>query len=191
LNKAEKPNKLAKPGIALSSVSSEKIDSTLPSISQQSVNNPPEGSDPKVLFQLGRAMLNGNPILNIEENPQEGLLYIEQSAKEGLELAALYLGRIYVTGEEPNVPPNYGKALNWLDTPARKGHSEAQYYLGQMFYQGLGVSKNNLKAYAWLNLAASQGNAQAGLIRNQLAIELSPTDLEQAQKLSLEYMVKT
>lgn len=152
--------------------------STLPS---------PEGKDPKLLFQLGRAMLNGNAILDVSENPTEGLQYMEQSAKEGLAVAALYLGRIYMTGEEPNVPVNYGKALNWLDSPARKGHSEAQYYLGQMFYQGLGVSKNKIKAYAWLNLAAAQGNDHAGLIRNQLAIELSPNELEQAQKLSLEY----
>ncbi len=145
-------------------------------------------SDPTALFQLGRAMLNGNAILNIAANPQEGLSYMETSAKEGLEMAALYLGRIYMTGEEPNVSPNYGKALNLLDKPARKGHSEAQYYLGQMFYQGLGVTKNKVKAYAWLNLSAAQGNDHAGLIRNQLAIELSPVDLEQAQKLSLQYM---
>lgn len=147
-----------------------------------------EEGDPKALFQLGRAMLNGNAILNIASSPQEGISYIEKSAKEGLDLAALYLGRIYVTGEEPNIPANYGKALNWLDKPARKGHGEAQYYLGQMFYQGLGVSKNHVKAYAWLNLSAAQGNDHAGLIRNQLALELSPPDLEQAQKLSLEYM---
>lgn len=145
-------------------------------------------SDPTALFQLGRAMLNGNAILNITANPQEGISYLEKSAKDGFETAALYLGRIYMTGEEPNVLPNYGKALNWLDKPARKGHSEAQYYLGQMFYQGLGVTKNKVRAYAWLNLAAAQGNDQAGLIRNQLAIELAPADLEQAQKLSLEYM---
>lgn len=147
-----------------------------------------EVGDPKALFQLGRAMLNGNAILNITANPQEGISYIEKSAKEGLDIAALYLGRIYVTGEEPNVPASYGKALNWLDKPARQGNSEAQYYLGQMFYQGLGVSKNNVRAYAWLNLSAAQGNDHAGLIRNQLALELSPPDLEKAQKLSLEYM---
>ncbi len=147
-----------------------------------------EVGDPKALFQLGRAMLNGNTILNIAANPQEGISYIEKSAKEGLDLAALYLGRIYVTGEEPSIPANYGKALNWLNKPARQGNSEAQYYLGQMFHQGLGVSKNKVKAYAWLNLSAAQGNDHAGLIRNQLALELSPPDLEQAQKLSLEYM---
>lgn len=163
--------------------------STAESIPEAFLKKSAEVGDPKALFQLGRAMLNGNAILNIAANPQEGIAYIEKSAKEGgLDLAALYLGRIYMTGEEPNIPASYGKALNWLDKPARQGNSEAQYYLGQMFYQGLGVSKNKVKAYAWLNLSAAQGNDHAGLIRNQLALELSPPDLEQAQKLSLEYM---
>ena len=141
-----------------------------------------ETSDLQALFALGKTLLS--------TNAPEGLSYIEKAAEEGLETAAIYLGKIYSTGEEPNVPTRYGKALNWLDKPARRGNSDAQFYLGKMFYLGLGVSKNPVTAYAWLNSSAANGNDYAGLIRNQLAMDLSPSDLEKAQKLSLEYLAK-
>ena len=40
---------------------------------------------------------------------------------------------------------------------ADQGLAEAQYYLGDLYKQGLGVSRDNEVAAKWLQLAAEQG----------------------------------
>ncbi len=48
-------------------------------------------------------------------------------------------------------------------TAAENGDAEAQYQLGLMYRQGLGVPKNDAQAASWHHLAAEQGHAGARL----------------------------
>ena len=43
----------------------------------------------------------------------------------------------------------------------RRGDAEAQYNLGIMYAQGLGVPQDDAEAVRWYRLAAAQGNAGA------------------------------
>ena len=48
-----------------------------------------------------------------------------------------------------------------IRTPAERGNAEAQYYLGEMYLIGNGVSKNDREAMNWLRKSAKSGNIDA------------------------------
>ena len=60
----------------------------------------------------------------------------------------------YSTGE-------YTAALASFKTAAEKGEQEAMVYLGAMYYEGLGTTKDYKKAYEWILKAKNEGNAKA------------------------------
>lgn len=60
----------------------------------------------------------------------------------------------YITG-------HYAKALAELAPLARQGNAEAQYYLGCMYSDGLGVPRDPRKAAMWFERAARQGHREA------------------------------
>ena len=56
---------------------------------------------------------------------------------------------------------DYDKALFYLSYEANLGDDKAQYNLGIMYKNGLGVPVDKNKAFAWLFLSAEQGNTLA------------------------------
>ncbi|MDP0563394.1 MAG: tetratricopeptide repeat protein [Candidatus Endonucleobacter sp. (ex Gigantidas childressi)] len=55
----------------------------------------------------------------------------------------------------------YFKAFECFKEPAKKENAEAQYYLGHMLYQGLGVAASHHAAFKWLRQSAVHGNIKA------------------------------
>ncbi len=58
-------------------------------------------------------------------------------------------------------PRDNAKELKWNQLAAQQGQAFAQYNLGTMYQQGLGVPVNYTKAVKWLRLAADHGFALA------------------------------
>lgn len=56
---------------------------------------------------------------------------------------------------------DYTTAIEKLQPFAEQGHAEAQYYLGLMYYHGLGVDENEKEAAKWFRKAAEQGHPEA------------------------------
>lgn len=56
---------------------------------------------------------------------------------------------------------NHAKAFEWYTKAANQGHAKAQYALGFMYAEDLGVSQDYQKAVEWYTKAANQGNAKA------------------------------
>ena len=63
-----------------------------------------------------------------------------------------------------------------------QGQPNAQALLGTMYQRGEGVARDEVLAYAWLNLAAAQGFGLAGKARDE--IRLPPQGIAEAQRLS-------
>ena len=55
----------------------------------------------------------------------------------------------------------YETAFEHFSEYAKMGNATAQYYLGEMYYNGEGVSKDYTKAVEWYRKSAEQGNAAA------------------------------
>ncbi|MCJ8167747.1 tetratricopeptide repeat protein [Atopomonas sediminilitoris] len=73
----------------------------------------------------------------------------------------------------------------WL-LAAHSGRSQAQARLGALQVVGLGLPKDIEQAYAWLNLAASAGDADVISLRDGLESNLSTEQLHAAQRRSRE-----
>jgi hypothetical protein len=56
---------------------------------------------------------------------------------------------------------NYDRAALLLKPLAEQGHADAQYALGYLYYNGLGVPSNNTLSMQWLKRAAANGNNEA------------------------------
>ena len=113
--------------------------------------------------------ISGKPL-----NIQEALARAEQGDAEAqYELAYAYLqqGRI-------------AEALRWLCLAANQSHPRAQFELGNMHRWGNeSVTFDFVQAYLWLSLAASGGFSDAGRGRAQIATQMTPAQIAEAEKL--------
>lgn len=74
---------------------------------------------------------------------------------------------------------------------ARLGYLPAQYNLGVMHYNGDGVPQEDVQAYRWINLAASQGYQPAIDNRHVVASKLTSEQFAEAQRLVREWWMLT
>jgi TPR repeat protein len=109
-------------------------------------------------------------------------------AEQGEARAQFYLGMLYENGD--GVPEDYGKAREWYEKSAAQGDANAQFYLGLMSAFGRGASMDLVQAHMWYSLAAGNGHARAALHRNDLAKEMKPAQIAEAQKRAREWKPK-
>ena len=75
----------------------------------------------------------------------------------------------------------------WDRKAADQGNAPARYNLGRMYAQGLGVAQDKSLAHMWLNLAAAQGLEAARSARDNLAANMTPDQIAEAQRLAREW----
>ncbi len=71
---------------------------------------------------------------------------------------------------------------------AERGSSDAQGALGALYAEGAGVVKNYVEALKWFTVAAASGDEGASKLRDKLEMQLSPTQIAQAQQLAKLYV---
>jgi TPR repeat protein len=109
----------------------------------------------------------------------------EPLAKEGNVTAQTLLGVMYYKGE--GVTQDYKEAVKWYRKAAEQGYSNAQNNLAGMYFEGQGVPQDNVMAYFWWNLAAAEGNARSIKFRDRVKEMMTPSEIEEAQRLSREW----
>ncbi len=70
-------------------------------------------------------------------------------------------GKEFVSGNNFYKKGDYKQAFYWYQQSAEQGNANAQYNLGNIYYDGKGVSKDYKHAYNWYQKSAEQGNASA------------------------------
>jgi len=84
-------------------------------------------------------------------------------AEAGDAAAANALGVLYADGLA--VKRDFRKAAEWYERAARKGHGEALFNLGFLYYRGAdGLPADRQKAALWLSRAADNGHAFAAAL---------------------------
>jgi TPR repeat protein len=58
------------------------------------------------------------------------------------------------------LPQNDTLAVKWFRRSAKQGDGDAQYNLGEMFYEGRGVPKDYTQALKWFSRSVEQGYVQ-------------------------------
>jgi uncharacterized protein len=67
---------------------------------------------------------------------------------------------------------------------------ESQSLLGMGYAVGRGVPQDNVSAHMWCNLAAAQGDQDAAKSRDDLATQMTPSQIAMAQQLAREWKPK-
>lgn len=86
---------------------------------------------------------------------------------------------------------NYSSAHLKFSNLASLGHKDSQFNIGAMYFRGQGVEKNKVEAYAWIALAAEDGDETRTQLRDNLLARFNTQDqaaaLERAQALLALY----
>lgn len=118
---------------------------------------------------------------HISDEFNEAVIWYRQRAEQGQADAQYYIGLMYALGK--GLPKDYQKAAMWYRKAAEQGYADAQFDLGRLYAVGDGVEQDIVEAYVLISLAASQGHHKAIKTRDLLAMQMSPQEMEEAQKL--------
>ena len=92
----------------------------------------------------------------IEKNPIEAARWLLMAGEQGLVEAQ------YAMGVSFRLESNFAESVKWFLKASIQGHSESHYNLGEIYHQGMGDIKRNLKvAKIHLTFAATAGNFEA------------------------------
>jgi uncharacterized protein len=75
-----------------------------------------------------------------------------------------------------------------FERAAQAGAPDALFELGMLYATGLDVAVDRVTAHKWFNLAAARGNQSARLYRSELAQEMAPEEIAEAQRLAREWL---
>ena len=109
-------------------------------------------------------------------------------AEQGDADAQDFIGTLYFEGW--GVPKDYTKARQWWKKAATQGSASAQSDLGLLYAKGLGGTQDLVQAYMWYSLAAGNGYEIATGYRNDLAKQMTPAQIAEAQQLTREWKSK-
>ncbi len=112
--------------------------------------------DARCKFILGMWSLSG---VKAEKNPDEGLRWLREAAKDGVPIAQSCLGLLYASGLV--VEKDEQKAARLYRQAAEYGEPLGQTALALASFRGVGIPQNRLDAYQWMSLAAAQGQEEA------------------------------
>ena len=109
-------------------------------------------------------------------------------AEQGDARAQFSFGLLYENGD--GVPRDFSKAREWYQKAAAQGEAKAQFYLGMQSAYGEGGPMDLVQAHMWYSLAAGNGNAHAPGYRDDLARQMTPAQIADAQKRAREWRPK-
>jgi TPR repeat protein len=85
---------------------------------------------------------------------------------------------------------DFATALREWRPLAEQGDATAQYSLGRMYALGEGVIQDDVMAHMWANIAAANGDTNASIGRDVIAVRMNPSQLAEAQKLARECVAR-
>ena len=125
----------------------------------------------------------------VTQDYKQAVKLYRKAAEQGLASAQFNLGNMYNDGK--GVTQDYKQAEKWYRKAAKQGLAHAQGNLGFMYGMGQGVVQDNKIAHMWFNIAATNGNSKkAAKNRDIIAKEMTPSQIEKAQYMAREWVVK-
>ena len=126
----------------------------------------------------------------VTQDYKEAVKWWRRAAEQGYAKAQTHLGYMYQHGD--GVIKDYKEAVKWYRLAAEQGNAAAQTNLGNMYHNGDGVIYDRVSAHMWHNLAASNalstiGYERAKENRDDVAEEMTPSQLEESTRLAREF----
>ena len=134
---------------------------------------------------LGVMYENGNGVL---QDNKTAVKWYTLAAEQGYARAQSNLGVKYFKGE--GVLQNNKTAVKWYTLAAEQGYARAQSNLGNAYFKGEGVLQDYVYAHMWGNISSSHGSENGRKLRDVAAEQMTPSQIEKAQKLARECVAK-
>ena len=144
-----------------------------------------EQGNPDAQALMGTMCYSGEVV---PQDFSEAVRWFRKAAVQGDADAQLLLGTMYEAGE--GLEQDYAEAVKWWRRAAAQGQARAQGALGTMYRDGTGVLQDYAQAYAWYNVAAADGDETARKNRDAMTDSMTPTQLEEGQRLSKDLFEK-
>ena len=109
-------------------------------------------------------------------------------AQNGDVYAQYNLGLAYFNGE--GVEQDYAEAAKWWRLAAEQRSARAQLNLGLMYRIGQGTIRDLVYSHMWFNIASSLGFSAAEVGRENVAKQMTPEQIAEAEKLARECVRK-
>ena len=93
--------------------------------------------------------------LSVDKNESKALEGLESIAIKNHYLAQKFLNSAYLKKED------YTKAFYWTKKAVEYGDKECQYALAELYFNGLGIEKNEAGAVKWYTKSAEQGDIRS------------------------------
>ena len=93
--------------------------------------------------------------LSVDKNESKALEGLESIAIKNHYLAQKFLNSAYLKKED------YTKAFYWTKKAVEYGDKECQYALAELYFNGLGIEKNEAEAVKWYTKSAEQGDIRS------------------------------
>jgi TPR repeat protein len=133
--------------------------------------------DAEAQYALGFMYLTGD---GVPKYGAEELRWYRAAAAENAN-AAFMLSLLHRSGD--GVSYNPAESFRLMRRSAEKGHTQAQYYLGTYYYQGVGTQVDHQSAAAWFRRAAENGFADAQLAYGLLLLSGDGVALDRSQAI--------
>ena len=86
----------------------------------------------------------------------------------------------FFSGIEAYRDRDYDSAIFFFTQAAKSGDGEAQFLLGKIYSEGLGVNIDNIKSLMWFTIAGKNNIRVAERYGSRLKIKMSENDIEYA-----------
>lgn len=144
-----------------------------------------EQGDAKGQFNFGRINYIGKGVPTDFKTAEK---WLKKASNQGHSEASFFLANLY--SDEKFGGANLEKSFELFLNSAKLGNKLAIMKTGYNYVDGNGVEKNNIEAYAWLNLLASTGDDDAITKRDELEEIMTPSELTEAQEKSARYFAE-
>ena len=132
---------------------------------------------PQAQFNSGTLYFYGS---GVEQNQREAVGWFRQAARQGLAEAQYMLGLALHEGQ--GTSPDSRAALEWFHKAAVQGHVGGQLMSAMVYLGGDHGKPEPFKAHVWADVAHSNGNNDASLVRDYASYKLGRNEIAQAKE---------
>jgi hypothetical protein len=115
-----------------------------------------EQGNPEAQYKVGEMYELGRGVVADKERARE---WFDKAAKQGHQKSSYRL--LYLDIEKNGMNPQRKQQLDQLRREAKSGVADAQYFVGRMYANGVGVQRNLNEAQSWMSKATFNGVPEA------------------------------
>ena len=136
---------------------------------------------PDAMRRHAQNLLNGP---GAARNRNAAIAWMTRAAQAGNVVAMHEAGGLNIANDDPQ---SQREAARWFEQGALHGNRDSQFNIALLFQEGFGVEQSLADAYAWLSIAARNGDRDAAGRAQALVGQLTPEQRQAAEQVAASF----